>query len=156
MTSKIIDLNILAIFLVEDHPGHPHVDQVLSAGLAGEYRILMPDQLPLRARWVLTNRWGIDRSEADRAIEDFLQHRRVRYVGATRSTMKKAFELARSLRHDVYGTFYLALAMDHEASALVTTDRDFRTLCRKVDLEYENPVPDEVLRRFEAFPRSRT
>jgi len=155
MTSKLIDLNILAIFLVEDHPGHRHVDQAVSSGLAGEYRLLMPDQLPLRARWILTNRWGIDRSEADRAVEDFLLHRRIRYVGASRMTMQKAFELSKTLRHDVYDTFYLALAMDHGATALLTTDRDFRTLCKKVDLEYENPVPDEVLRRFVSFPKSR-
>jgi predicted nucleic acid-binding protein len=155
MRSKLIDLNILAIFLVEDHPGHRHVDKALSAGLAGEYRLLMPDHLPLRARWVLTNRWGIPRSEADRAVEDFLEHRRVRYVGASRTTMHKAFELARTLRHDVYDTFFLAMAIDHGASVVLTTDRDFRALCRRVDLEYENPVPDEVLRRFGGFPKTR-
>ncbi len=155
MTSKLIDLNILAIFLVEDNPGHPHVDRAVSSGLAGEYRLLMPDQLPLRARWILTNRWGIGRSEADRALEDFLQHRRVRYLGASRTTMQRAFELSKTLRHNVYDTFYLALAMDHGATTILTTDRDFRTLCRKVNLEYENPVPDEVLRRFEAFPNTR-
>ena len=155
MKSKLIDLNILAIFLVEDHPGHRHVDPAISSGLAGEYRLLMPDQLPLRARWVLTKRWGIDRMEADRAVEDFLQHRRVRYIGASRTTLQKAFELAKALRHDVYDTFYLALAMDHGATALITTDRDFRTLCKRVDLEYENPVPDEVLRRFEGFHKTR-
>ena len=155
MTTKLIDLNILAIFLVEDHPGHPYVDKAVSAGLAGEYRLSMPDQMPLRARWVLTKGWGIDRSEADRAVEDFLQHRRVRYVGASRTTMQEAFELARTLRHDVYDTFYLALAMDHGATSVLTTDRDFRTLCRKVGLQYENPVPDGVLRRFEDFPGAR-
>jgi len=47
------------------------------------------------------------------------------------------------------------MAMDHGGTALLTTDRDFRTLCKKVDLDYENPVPDEVLRRFEAFPKTR-
>jgi len=135
MTSKLIDLNILAIFLVEDHPGHPYVDRAVSSGL--------------------TNRWGIDRLEADRALEDFLQHRRVRYLGASRTTLQRAFELSKTLRHDVYDTFYIALAMEYGASAVLTTDRDFRALCRKFHLEYENPVPDEVLRRFEAFPKTR-
>ncbi|HEX9341055.1 MAG TPA: type II toxin-antitoxin system VapC family toxin [Thermoplasmata archaeon] len=155
MKSKLIDLNILAIFLVGDHPGHRYVDPVVSSGLAGEYRLLMPDQLPLRARWVLTKHWGIDSKEADRAVEDFLEHRRVRYVGAARTTMQKAFELAKTLRHDVYDTFYLALAMDHSAPTVLTTDRDFRGLCKKVDLEYENPVPEDVLRRFEGFRKTR-
>src|SRR5207245_10345227 len=110
MKSKLIDLNILAIFLVEDHPGHRHVEPAISSGLAGEYRLLMPDQLPLRARWVLTKRWEVDRKEADRAIEDFLADLLVRYVGATRATLRRSFAMATSLRHEVYDTFYLALA----------------------------------------------
>ncbi len=147
-TSKLIDVNVLAVFLVEDHPGHPYVDPVVADGLAGLYRLLVPDHLPLRARWVLTTRWGIPKAEADRAIEDFLEHRRVRYVAATRGTLRRAYDLARQLRHDVYDTFYLALGLDHGASALLTTDTDFRALCRPVGLAYENPVPPAVLARF--------
>lgn len=153
--SKLADVNVLSIFLVEDHPGHPFVDAVVSEGLAGGYRLLVLDQLPLRARWVLTTRWGIRKADADRAIEDFLQHRRVHYVGASRTTLLKAYELARLLRHDVYDTFYLALASEYSASALITTDTDFRELCRKVQLDYENPVPEEILARFGAFGRRR-
>ncbi len=58
---KLLDVNVLAIFLVEDHPGSPYVDPVVSEGLAGGYRLLVPDQLPLRARWVL--RELMDRQE---------------------------------------------------------------------------------------------
>ena len=151
--SKLIDVNVLAIFLVEDHPGHPYVDRVVSPGLAGAYRLLVPDYLPLRARWVLTTRWGIPKAEADRAIEDFLEQRLVWYVAATRATLRAAYALARRLHHDVYDTFYLALGRDHAASAFVTTDTGFRTLCRKVGMEYENPVPSEVLARFGVAPR---
>lgn len=150
--SKLADINILAIFLVEDHPGHPFVDRIVSEGLAGSYRLLIPDQAPLRVRWVLTSRWGIRKAEADRAVEDFLQHQRVTYVGATRATLLKAFDLARALKHDVYDTFYLALAVEHGAHAILTTDADFRGLCPRVKLAYENPVPEEVLARFGAFP----
>lgn len=147
-TSKLLDVNILAIFLVEDHPGHPYVDPVVAEGLAGRHRLLVPDYLPLRARWVLTTRWGISKPDADRAIENFLEHRRVRYVAANRTTLKRAYDLARRLRHDVYDTSYLAMAMDHDAGVLLTTDTDFRPLCENVGLGYENPVPPEVLRRF--------
>jgi len=152
-TSKLIDVNVLSIFLVEDHPGHSYVDPVVSEGLAGAYRLLVPDYLPLRARWVLTTRWGIPKAEADRAIEDFLEQRRVRYVAATRATLRAAYDLARRLRHDVDDTFYLALGRDLGASAFVTTDTGFRALCRRVGMEYENPVPAEVLARFGAAPR---
>ena len=34
-TSKLVDVNVLSIFLVEDHQGHPYVDPVVSDGLAG-------------------------------------------------------------------------------------------------------------------------
>ena len=152
--SKLIDLNVLSIFLVDNHPGYRYVDPVISDGLAGAYRLLVPDQLPFRARWVLTTRWGIPKSEADRAVEDFLEHRRVRYVAATRTTLQSAFELARRLHHDVYDTFYLAMGRDHGASALVTTDTDFRTLCGRVGMEYENPVPSNVLTQFGIGPRA--
>ena len=151
--SKLIDVNVLAIFLVEDHPGHPYVAPAVSDGLAGAYRLLVPDQLPLRARWVLTTRWGVPKAEADRAIEDFLEHRRVRYVAATRGTHRAAYALARRLHHDVYDTFYLALGREHGAAAFVTTDTDFRALCRRVGMAYENPVPAQVLARFGATPR---
>ncbi len=151
--SKLADVNVLAIFLVEDHPGHPYVDEVISEGLVGAYRLLVPDQAPLRMRWVLTNRWGIRKAEADQAVEDFLQHRRVSYVAATRAALKRTFELSRILHHDVYDTFYLALALDHSATSVVTTDTDFKDLCRKVKLEYENPVPEDVLSRFGSYTR---
>ena len=150
--TKLADVNVLSIFLVEDHPGHTFVDRIVSEGLAGSFRLLIPDQAPLRARWVLTSRWDIRKSDADRAVEDFLQHRRIAYVGASRGTLLKAFDLARILKHDVYDTFYLALAMEHGAHAVLTTDADFRGLCPKVKLAYENPVPEEVLARFGAFP----
>ena len=151
--SKLADVNVLAVFLVEDHPGHPYIEPVVSEGLAGAYRLIVPDQLPLRVRWILTTRWGVPKAEADRVIEDFLQHRRVRYAGATRPTLLRAFELAKLLRHDVYDTFLLALAESHGASAIITTDEDFRDMCREVRIAYENPVPPEVLARFGASPR---
>ncbi|MBI4417052.1 MAG: PIN domain-containing protein [Euryarchaeota archaeon] len=142
----------MAIFLVEDHPGHPFVDRIVSEGLEGSYRLLIPDQAPLRARWILTSRWGIRKAEADRAVEDFLRHRRVAYVGASRGVLLKAFDLAKALKHDVYDTFYLALATELGAHAFLTTDADFRGLCPRVKLAYENPVPEDVLRQFGAFP----
>jgi len=149
--SKLIDVNVLSIFLVDDHPGSAFVDRVMNDGLAGHYRLLVPDQLPLRARWVLVNKWSVPGVDADNAIKDFLQHRRVYYVGADRQTLLKAYELARILRHDVYDTFYLALAIRHSASAIVTTDTSFKGLCRQVKIDYENPVPEDVLSRFSAI-----
>lgn len=149
--SSLIDVNALAIYLVEDHPGHEHIAPLVDAGLAGRSTLLAPDQLPLRARWVMTTKWKIPKKDVDAALKDFLDQPRVSYVGADRATLAHAFQLAQDLRHDVYDAYYLALALKHKATGLLTTDIGFQPLCTKVGLDYENPVPREVLKRFHAF-----
>jgi predicted nucleic acid-binding protein len=149
--TSLLDVNALAIYLVEDHPGHPYVAPIIDAGLAGRASLLAPDQLPLRARWVMTTRWKLPKKDVDDALKDFLEQPRVSYVGADRATLGRAFLLAQALRHDVYDTYYLALALKHEATGLLTTDGAFQKLCKEVGLEYENPVPTSVLKRFQAY-----
>jgi predicted nucleic acid-binding protein len=144
-------VNVLAIYLVEDHPGHAHVAHAVEAGLAGRVRLLAPDMLPLRARWVMTSRWGIPRDDADAVMKAFLEHPRVEYVGADRAALARAFALADELSHDVYDTFYLALAQQHGADGIMTTDAGLRAPCEKLGLTYDNPVPRTILRRFSQF-----
>lgn len=144
-------MNVLAIALVEDHPGHAHVRPVVEDGLAGKFRMLAPDMLPLRARWVMTSRWGIPKAEADAVLRQFLEQPRVSYVGAERATLGRAFEIADDLGHDVYDTFYLALAQQHGAAGLLTTDAGLRKPCEQLGLDYDNPVPAAVLRRFASY-----
>ena len=43
---------ILAIFLVEDHPGHDYVAPIVEAGLRGDYVPVMLDITPIRAYWI--------------------------------------------------------------------------------------------------------
>jgi predicted nucleic acid-binding protein len=93
---------------------------------------------------------GIREAEADRAVEDFPQHRRVDYVGPSRSSLLKTFDLARVLMHDVYDTFYPALAIEHRASAFLTTDADSRGLCPEVRVVHKNPVLEDILAQFGA------
>ncbi|MHB8587002.1 MAG: type II toxin-antitoxin system VapC family toxin [Thermoplasmatota archaeon] len=146
--SRLVDLNALAIYLTENHPGNPYISAAIDAGLDGQYRLFVPDYSPLRARWILTKAWKVPKQNADEAIQDFLGHPRVGYLGASRTALLRAFELAKSLGHDVYDTFYLAMALDHSITGLLTTDTDFRALAPKVGLEYENPVPADVLAKF--------
>ena len=47
------DINALAIQLVDDHPGHPYVTELLVPALVGEHMRLEFDFLPLRVQWVL-------------------------------------------------------------------------------------------------------
>jgi hypothetical protein len=48
----------------------------------------------------------------------------------------------------VFDCVYLTFALQEGAKAIITTNTDFEQLCKRVKLEYLNPVPTEVLRRF--------
>ncbi|HEX9197216.1 MAG TPA: hypothetical protein VF906_05420, partial [Candidatus Bathyarchaeia archaeon] len=69
-----IDVNTLAIFLVEDHPGNKYVAPQLEEGLQGRFIPLTPDIVPIRAYWIMTRQWGCDREESEKAIRHFLDH----------------------------------------------------------------------------------
>jgi len=150
-TSKLVDLNAVAIFMVDNHPGWPFVNPAIQAGLEGAYRLVIPDFIPLRARWILAHSWRIPSNETDRAVESFLEHRNIHYAPLRRETYLRAYSLSRELRHDVYDTLYLAMALEHGVGAILTCDTDFRKLCGRVGLDCENPVPRAVLQEFAAF-----
>jgi predicted nucleic acid-binding protein len=146
---RIFDVNVLAIFLVKDHPGCEYVSHVVEEGLRGGYVPLVLDVLPIRAFWVMTRRWGVPEKESAEAVKHFVKaYERPRYPCLKRESILEAFRLAKELRHDVFDCMYLALALQEKAVGIVTTDTDFERLCKHVGLEYVNPVPKEVLRRF--------
>ncbi|MGH9877954.1 MAG: type II toxin-antitoxin system VapC family toxin [Nitrososphaerales archaeon] len=149
LESKVIDINILAIFLVRDHPAHQYVKHIMIQGLKGFFRPLIFDILPIRAYWLMTTKWKIDKHESSKVIRSFLiKYKQPVYVGINRETIDHAFQLAQELRHDVYDCCYLALAKQEGASSIITTDSDFGYLCNKQNLGYENPVPKSVIRDF--------
>ncbi len=149
LESKVIDINIFSIFLVEDHPAYSHVKDAMMHGLKGHFRPVILDILPIRAHWLMTTKWNIDKDESSNAIRSFLKkYNQPVYVGMTRKSIDHAFQLSQELRHDVYDCCYLALAIQEEAAGIVTTDSDFESLCKKKHLAYENPVPKKVLGEF--------
>jgi predicted nucleic acid-binding protein len=146
---RVLDVNVLAIFLAKGHPGCEYVSAVVKAGLGGVYLPILLDILPMRAYWIMTRRWGLPEVESSAAIEHFVNTYDVpHYVGLTRKTIQESFRLAKELKHDVFDCMYLALALQEKAAAIVTTDTDFERLCKDVGLGYLNPVPKEVLKRF--------
>ena len=50
---KVLDVNILAIFLVKDHPGNKYVSAVVEEGLRGAFIPIVMDILPVRAYWIM-------------------------------------------------------------------------------------------------------
>lgn len=146
--TSLIDVNTLAISLVENHPGYESVAPIVDAGLAAQFRMLVPAPAVLRARWIMTTRWAVPKHEADAVLRAFLDQPRAVLVEADAATLRHAFELADDLKHDVYDTFLIALARRHAATSLITTDTGLKEPCRKAGIEYTNPVPPAILRRF--------
>ncbi len=151
---KLLDVNALAIFFVEDHPGYSYVEPIIQKGLEGHYSLLIPSILPFRACWILAKKWNVPQKLAEEIVGDFARNQPTpEYFGLNQVTIQKAFNLAQELNHDVYDCYYLAAAHQMNAHSLLTTDSDFEKLCSRISfpLEYENPIPKDVLRRFHEF-----
>lgn len=146
----LLDVNVLAIGLVDDHPGHEYVRPALDAGLTGSFEPLVFDAHPLRVQYVLTTDFQVNRVAARNSVQSLLRQP-VRIVGASRELLLEAYELSADLNHDVYDCFLLALGLDQGADCLLTTDADFDRLCAERSLTYVNPVPPAVLERFDGY-----
>ncbi|TKX56872.1 type II toxin-antitoxin system VapC family toxin, partial [Halorubrum sp. SP9] len=140
------DVNALAIQLIDDHPGHPYVAEQLVPALEGEETLLVFGYLPLRVQWVLED-LGVTTVEARNAVRSLVQYP-IEFVDVTPETILTAYDVSVDKNHDVYDCFYVALAREAGADQLVTTDRDFETLCRDESFTYTNPVPEEILTEF--------
>ena len=152
MNRKLIDINFLSIFFVEDHPGFSYIKKLMDEGLTGAFKIIIPEILPFRAFWILTTKWGIDKQLAKEIILEFVKNYSIPiYVGLKRETIIEAFKYSNELNHDIYDCYYLALAKQENATSILTTDTDFDKLCKKIGLNYENPVPLDILKKFSAF-----
>ena len=138
----LVDVNCLAIFLVEDHPGHSYVAHELERGLGGHFIPLVLDIVPMRAYWIMTHPWGCDAAQSEKALRRFVDaYPLVEYCSLSKNVLHRAFDLARELRHDPFDATYLAGALEYQASGIMTTDTDSRRLCRSKKLDYVNPVP---------------
>jgi len=152
MNRKLIDINFLSIFFVEDHPGFSYIKKLMDEGLTGAFKIIIPEILPFRAFWILTTKWGIDKQLAKEIILEFVKNYSIPiYAGLKRETIIEAFKYSNELNHDIYDCYYLALAKQENATSILTTDTDFDKLCKKIGLNYENPVPLDILKKFSAF-----
>lgn len=146
---RVLDVNALAIFLVKDHPGNERISHVVEEGLRGAYIPLIMDILPIRAYWIMTKKWGCPEKESAEAIEHFVKaYDRPQYLSLKKETIVESFRLSEELRHNVFDCVYLAFALQERAKGIVTTDTDFERLCKRVGLEYINPIPTEILKHF--------
>lgn len=148
----VLDVNVLAIFLVENHPGHRWVASELEKGLKGMFVPLVLDMVPIRAYWIMTRKWDCDPVQSEKALRHFLDsYPMVEIVALGKEIIHEAFDLARELRHDVFDTVYVSAALRNRASGIMTTDTGFRRLCSGKGLQYLNPVPPRILQKFAAW-----
>ncbi len=151
MNKKVIDLNFFSIYFVNNHPGYEFIKEIIDTGLSGSYKLIIPEYLPFRAFWILTTKWDIGKNDAKDIIFDFIRnYSSPVYAGLTRDSIIKAHKYSNELKHDIYDCYYLALAKQEEADAILTTDTDFLKLCEKLELSYENPIPINILKSFSA------
>ena len=100
----------------------------------------------------MVKKWGCLEKESAEAVSYFVkEYGRPQYCCLQKEAIMESFRLAEKLRHDVFDCVYLALALQENANAIITTDTDFERLCRQVKLDYENPVPAEILKRFKEW-----
>jgi len=140
------DLNALSIQLIDDHPGHPYIAEELVPALGGDGTLCLFGYLPLRVQWVLED-LGFETVGARNAISSLLEHP-IEWVDTDDQTVREAYEISAAKNHDVYDCFYIAIARQADVDRIVTTDRDFGTLCDGEPFEYTNPVPNSVLEQF--------
>ena len=149
MADRILaDVNALSVQLVDDHPGHPYMSEALAPALTGPDTLVVFGYLPLRIQWILED-LGFDTVDARNAVASLLEYP-MEFVDVSADTIRTAYDVSADKNHDVYDCFYIALARPADADALCTTDTDFDRLCDEEDVEYPNPVPAEVLERFQA------
>ncbi|MEX2756375.1 MAG: type II toxin-antitoxin system VapC family toxin [Candidatus Sigynarchaeota archaeon] len=152
MDKKVLDINCFSIYFVNNHPGYKFVKSLVDAGLRREFNLVIPEILPFRAYWVLTTKWQIPKIDAKNVISEFIRsYSSPIYAGLSREGEIKAFEYASTFNHDIYDCYYIALALQEGATAILTTDTGFKKLCDRVGLAYENPVPEEILKTFVTF-----
>ncbi len=147
----VIDINAMAIYLVENHPGHKYISNVMDYAVENGIDLVIFDFLPFRVYWILTSKWGIDKREAREAIESFINLPVVKLVSLEKKDILVAFKKADELSHDVYDVTYIVLAMKTKAAGIITTDTDFEKLCKATKLQYINPVPNEILKKFSRY-----
>ena len=133
----LVDVNALAIYLVEDHPGHPYIEKELEPGLEGKRELLIFDYLPLRVHWVLTSKWRLPEAATRQAISSFLEQP-VTMISGDAETIKETYRIAEEKRHDVFDCFYIALAR----RALVARERYQDALTQGRGLEKRKGLSD--------------
>ena len=150
-TRYTLDINVVAIYLVENHPGNKYVKETIDFGIENKIEFILFDFLPLRVYWILTTKWGAEKRSSQEAIISFLDLPNIKLVSVDKEDIQKAFTMAKKINHDVYDLIYAVIALKTNSNGIITTDTDFKKICAHTNLEYINPIPKNILRRFHLY-----
>jgi len=141
----------MAIYLVENHPGNEYISNVIDEAIERKIELVLFDFLPIRVFWILTSKWKVPKLEAREAVLSFIELPNTSIITLEKEAIREAFTLAEKLNHDIYDTIYVLVAIKNNARGIITTDTDFKKLCQALKLQYVNPVPENILKKFHKF-----
>jgi len=147
----VLDINVMAIYLVENHPGNKYISTIIDNAISKNIELIIFDFLPFRVYWILTSKWKVQKQDAKEAIVSFLKLPNLKLVPLSKQDILEAFKKAEAIKHDVYDMTYIILAKKTNATGIITTDTDFENLCKNENLQYINPVPKNILKKFSQY-----
>ena len=147
----VLDINVMAIYLVENHPGNKYISTIIDNAISKNIELIIFDFLPFRVYWILTSKWKVQKQEAKEAIISFLKLPNLKLVPLNKQDILEAFKKAEAIKHDVYDITYIVLAKKTNATGIIATDTDFENLCKNENLQYINPVPKNILKKFSQY-----
>ncbi len=147
--SFLLDLNLFAISIAENHPGYQFINTLMNEAEEGKWDLWISEYAIFRVHWILTSKWKLDKLEAHKILSDFItRNQKIRIIGLQKLGIHDAFSIAKSNKFNLYDCYLLALARQEKLTGILTSDTDFDKMCPKLGLKYWNPVPNSILKDF--------
>ncbi len=140
---RIIDADILAYALVENHVASTYSKKVLEKGVSGELELYVTYTTLLETYNTLYWYYRV-RPREKVALKIKLVAEGLRLVEPSPT----GFEIALKENVPLGDALLVATALEHRIPVIVSNDRHIERLTRKYGLIYENPIPPEIRRKM--------
>lgn len=140
---RILDADILAYALLENHVATPYARPLVERGLKGELKLFATAVTLLETYNTLVWQYRV---RPRRSVA-----RKVRVVAEGLILVPpspRGFEICVEENVPLGDAILLATAVDNGIPIVVSNDKHVRKMCDKYGLVYENPIPEEVRRRI--------
>jgi predicted nucleic acid-binding protein len=140
---KIIDADILAYALLENHVATPYARSLIERGLKGELKLFTTAVTLLETYNTLIWHYRV-RPRKNVARKVWVVAKGLILVPPS----PRGFEICAEENVPLGDAILLATAIDNGIPIVVSNDRHVKKLCAKYGLVYENPIPEEVRHRI--------